>query len=96
MTLYFESKLKGLVGGAYSLKAASQELDYQKTPNLAVCQERKNIHRFNEHPDTHPNIAAEYRIIGMDVQAIFYIRNYAIQLFIFSVKIASNSGCTIF
>ncbi|MCU7921016.1 MAG: hypothetical protein KZQ95_22055 [Candidatus Thiodiazotropha sp. (ex Epidulcina cf. delphinae)] len=38
MTQHFESKFKGLVGTAYTLKAACQILGYRRTPNLSVCQ----------------------------------------------------------
>ncbi|MCU7919223.1 MAG: hypothetical protein KZQ95_12830 [Candidatus Thiodiazotropha sp. (ex Epidulcina cf. delphinae)] len=38
MTQHFESKFKGLVGAAYTLKAACQTLGYRRTPNLAACR----------------------------------------------------------
>ncbi|MCU7922741.1 MAG: transposase [Candidatus Thiodiazotropha sp. (ex Dulcina madagascariensis)] len=39
MTQHFESKFKGLVGTAYTFKAACQTLGYRRTPNLAACQQ---------------------------------------------------------
>ena len=39
MTEHFESRFKGLVGAAYTLKSACVKLGYQRTPNLAVCSE---------------------------------------------------------
>jgi REP element-mobilizing transposase RayT len=39
MAQSFESRFKGLVGTAHSLKKACQALRYQRTPNLAVCRE---------------------------------------------------------
>ncbi|MCU7919141.1 MAG: transposase [Candidatus Thiodiazotropha sp. (ex Epidulcina cf. delphinae)] len=39
MTQHFESKFKGLVGTAYTLKAACQTLGYRRTPNLAACRQ---------------------------------------------------------
>ena len=39
MTQQFESKFKGLVGAACTLKAACQRLGYRRTPNLAACQQ---------------------------------------------------------
>ena len=34
----FESRFKGLVGGAYKLKQACQKLGYQRTPGLGSCR----------------------------------------------------------
>jgi len=39
MTQHFESRFKGLVGTAYTLKAACESLGYKRTPNLAACRE---------------------------------------------------------
>jgi len=39
MTRHFESKFKGLVGSAYTLKQACQKLGYQRTPNLNLCKQ---------------------------------------------------------
>ncbi|MCU7866014.1 MAG: transposase [Candidatus Thiodiazotropha sp. (ex Lucinoma borealis)] len=39
MTQLFESKFKGLVGAAHTLKAACMRLGYRRTPNLIVCQQ---------------------------------------------------------
>ena len=39
MAQHFESRFKGLVGSAYALKVACESLGYQRTPNLAACQE---------------------------------------------------------
>ncbi|MCU7937322.1 MAG: hypothetical protein KZQ99_21095 [Candidatus Thiodiazotropha sp. (ex Dulcina madagascariensis)] len=38
MTQHFESKFKGLVSTAYTLKAACQILGYRPMPNLSACQ----------------------------------------------------------
>ncbi len=35
----FESRFKGLVGTACTLKAACESLGYKRTPNLAACRE---------------------------------------------------------
>jgi REP element-mobilizing transposase RayT len=39
MAEHFESRFKGLVGTAYRLKAACENLGYKRTPNLAACRE---------------------------------------------------------
>jgi REP element-mobilizing transposase RayT len=39
MTRNFESRFKGCVGAAYTLKSACQKLGYQRTPNLTACNE---------------------------------------------------------
>ncbi|MCU7933756.1 MAG: hypothetical protein KZQ99_02610 [Candidatus Thiodiazotropha sp. (ex Dulcina madagascariensis)] len=38
MTQHFESRFKGWVGAAYTLKAVCQRLGYRRTPNLSACQ----------------------------------------------------------
>jgi REP element-mobilizing transposase RayT len=42
MAQHFESRFKGLVGTAYTLKAACESLGYRRTPNLAACRELLN------------------------------------------------------
>jgi hypothetical protein len=39
MAEHFESRFKGLVGAAYTLKAACETLGYRRTPSLAACRE---------------------------------------------------------
>jgi hypothetical protein len=39
MTQHFESKFKGLVGAAHTLKAACKRLGYRRTPNLTACHQ---------------------------------------------------------
>ena len=39
MTQNFESRFKGFVGAAYTLKSACAKLGYRRTPNLAACSE---------------------------------------------------------
>ena len=39
MAQHFESRFKGLVGTAYTLKSVCTKLGYRRTPNLAVCSE---------------------------------------------------------
>jgi REP element-mobilizing transposase RayT len=39
MAQHFESRFKGLVGTAYTLRAACESLGYRRTPNLAACRE---------------------------------------------------------
>ncbi|MCU7841601.1 MAG: transposase [Candidatus Thiodiazotropha sp. (ex Troendleina suluensis)] len=39
MTQHFESRFKGLVGTAYTLKVACQKMGYRRTPNLSACQQ---------------------------------------------------------
>jgi REP element-mobilizing transposase RayT len=38
MSRYFESRFKGLVGTAYSIKAACQQLGYRRCPGLSSCK----------------------------------------------------------
>ena len=42
MSEHFESRFKGLVGTAYTLKAACESLGYQRTSSLAACRELLN------------------------------------------------------
>jgi hypothetical protein len=39
LTQHFESPFKGLVGAAYALKQACQNLGYQRSPGMAACQQ---------------------------------------------------------
>ena len=39
MAQHFESRFKGWVGAAYTLKSACAQLGYRRTPNLAACRE---------------------------------------------------------
>lgn len=50
MAQHFESRFKGLVGAAYSLKAACESMGYRRTPSMAVCREllTLNSQPFNQ------------------------------------------------
>jgi hypothetical protein len=39
LTKYFESPFKGLVGAAYALKQACQNLGYQLSPGMLACRQ---------------------------------------------------------
>jgi REP element-mobilizing transposase RayT len=39
MTSHFESRFKGLVGAAYTLKQTCKKLGYQRSPGMSACQQ---------------------------------------------------------
>jgi hypothetical protein len=39
MTSQFESRFKGLVGAAYTLKQTCKNLGYQRSPGMSACQQ---------------------------------------------------------